>query len=352
MTIWTVSFQYVLNGVAEVIARVVKIAILFIAFIAIVGISTYLTLTFIIKSEDTIVVPDLAGKDIVYVLEILSDLGLNTKIKRSEYSSDIPADHIIFQEPGPGAEIKKGRDVRIIISKGARTILTPNLKGLSVRQARIILEENDLRQGILSSTYSKDIKKEVIITQTPSSGAMIKREESVDLLVSIGVQPKAYKMPDLEGLFLDDAILLIERSDLLLGEIKSSFHKDKPKNVIIIQKPLSGHRTIEGTQVNITINREPGEKGLKYLRGAKRVSLFSYRLKEGFLKRHIRVQLNSFGFSIDLFDDFVNPGKEIRLLIPNNNSTVFLYEDNKLIGNVDEITSTALRAVRLGTWTK
>ncbi len=313
------------------IARVVKIAILFIAFILIAGISAYLTLTFIIKSEDTVVVPDLVGKDVVYVLEVLSDLGLNTKIKGSEYSSGVPTNHVTFQEPGPGAEIKKGRDVRIIISKGARTILMPNLKGLSVRQAHIILEENDLHQDILSSTYSKDIKKEIIIAQTPPPGTMIKREEGVDLLVSIGIQPKAYKMPDLEGLSLDDAILLIERSNLLLGKIKSSFHEDKPKNVIIIQQPQSGHRVIEGTLVNITINREPGRKGREYLRGAKGVSLFSYRLKDGFLKRHIRIRLNSFGASIDLFDDFMNPGEEIWLLIPNNNATVFLYEDNELI---------------------
>ena len=129
------------------ILRIFKLSTLFFLFVLIVGASAYLTLALIIKSEDTVVVPDLSGKNVVYVLKLLTDLGLNTKVKGSEYSADIPENNVIFQEPEPGAEIKKGRDVRIIISKGAKTILMPNLKELFVRQARIILEENSLRRG-------------------------------------------------------------------------------------------------------------------------------------------------------------------------------------------------------------
>ncbi len=111
------------------ISRILKIAVLFFLFVLVVGAGAYFTLTLIIKSEDTVVVPDLFGKNVVYVLELLTDLGLNTKVKGSEYNADVPENNVIFQEPEPGAEIKKGRDVRIVISKGAKSILMPNLKG-------------------------------------------------------------------------------------------------------------------------------------------------------------------------------------------------------------------------------
>jgi beta-lactam-binding protein with PASTA domain len=68
------------------ISRTLKIAALFFVFILVVGASAYLTLTLIIKSEDTVVVPDLVGKDVVYSLGLLTDLGLNTKVEGSEYS--------------------------------------------------------------------------------------------------------------------------------------------------------------------------------------------------------------------------------------------------------------------------
>jgi beta-lactam-binding protein with PASTA domain len=73
-----------------VILRIFKIAALFIVLILIIGASGYLTLTLMIKSEDTVVVPDLIGKDVVSVLKILTDLGLNTNVKWSEYSAEYP----------------------------------------------------------------------------------------------------------------------------------------------------------------------------------------------------------------------------------------------------------------------
>lgn len=299
----------------------------------VVGISAYLALTFIIKNEDTVVVPDLRGKNVVYVLEFLSDLGLNTKVKGSEYSTDVPLNHVIFQEPEPGAEIKKGRDVRIILSKGTKSIPIPNLIGLSLGQSRIILEENGLCQGVVSNTYSDRIKKDEIIAQVPSSGSLIDRGKCINLLVSLGIRPQAYIMPDLIGLSLDDAIPLIERSDLVLGEIKSIFDEDKPQNTIVRQEPLAGHRVLAGSVVSLIVNRKTGSnEQAAYLPDAYGVALFRYRIGDGFLKKHIRVRLNGFGVSFDIFDEVASPGKEIWLLIPKNvNASVLLYEDDKLI---------------------
>ena len=314
------------------ISKILKVVSLIFVFALIVGASAYITLTLIIKSEDTVVVPNLVGKNVVYALELLTDLGLNTKVEGSEYSTDVPKNSVIFQDPEPGTEIKKERDVRIIISKGTKSILMPNLKGLSVQQARIILEENSLCRGEISNTYSSNIKKDEIIDQVPSSGAMITRGECVNLLVSMGIQAKAYKMPALLGLSLDGAIPMIEGIDLIIGEIRSQFHKNKRLNTVVAQEPFSGHRVIQGSVVNLIINRKPGKKGNKFSHPAKGVDLFRYKLKYGFLKKHITVRLNRLGVSIDLFDNFIKPGEEIWLLIPtDNNATVFLYEDGELV---------------------
>jgi serine/threonine-protein kinase len=208
----------------------------------------------------------------------------------------------------------------------------PNLKGLSLRQARIILEENSLHRGEISSTYSNTIRKDEIIAQLPSQGTMITRGQEVDLLVSMGVRPRVYKMPDLIGLSFNTAITMIENIDLLLGEIKTHFHEGKPLNTVIAQESPSGYCVIQGSTVNIVINRKSVKKGYDYLNESQEVGLFRYRLKHGFLKKHIRVRLNSFGVSIDLFDNFMKPGEEIWLLIPRKNeATVFLYEDGELL---------------------
>jgi serine/threonine-protein kinase len=315
-----------------VITKITKIAGLGLAFVLVTGISAYLTLVLIIKSEDTVIVPSLEGKDVVYALELLTELELNTKVKGSEYTADIPKNYVVFQEPQAGAEIKKGRDVKIVLSKGPQTISMPNLLDLSVQQANIILEEHGICQGELSRTYNNRVEKDHIITQVPSQGTTISRGGCVDLLISMGRQPEAFKMPDLIGLTLEDALQSIEKIKLVIGEIKSSHHKNKPRNIIVKQTPTSGHRVIAASPVSLLINRKSKKEKSGVAYGHHAASLFSYRLDNGFLKRRIRVSLNSAGLTNDLFDQYVAAGKEIWLLIPwDSEATLFLYENDKLI---------------------
>ncbi|MFC1858348.1 PASTA domain-containing protein [Thermodesulfobacteriota bacterium] len=313
--------------------RIAKISGLFLLFSLVAGASAYLTLTLFIKSEDTVVVPDLLKKDVVYVLELLTDLGLNTKVKGFKYSSGIPKNKVIIQEPEAGAEIKKGRDIKIILSKGPKYILMPNLLGLPGRQGRIILEENDLRPGQISYTNSLSVGKDEIVAQFPSPGMLVQRQGITNLLLSAGKEGRVYKMPSLQGLSLNEALLLIDRFKLQPGKIKSSFRKNKPKNIIFKQDPLAGYPVKEGSSVNLVINRKQVEEDGKPLQVSEGVRLFRHKLEKGFLKKHVRVQVNSYGTSIDFYNDFMEPGKEIWVLIPTNqDATVFLYEDGRLIG--------------------
>ena len=155
------------------IEKLLKIAAFCVLFIVIAGISAYFTLSLVIKSEDTVVVPELVGKDVVSVLETLTELGLNTKVRGSEYSADTPKHHVIYQQPEPGAEIKKGRDVRILISKGTETIPMPNLIGLSQRQAVILFDENDLCRGHIAGTSAQTFEKDAVIAQVPAPGRIL-----------------------------------------------------------------------------------------------------------------------------------------------------------------------------------
>jgi len=314
------------------ITKFAKIATLLIVFLMVAGASAYLTLTFIIKSEDTVIVPDLVGKDVVTALEQLTDLQLNTKVNGSEYSRQFPKNHVIYQEPDPGSEIKKDRDVRIIISKGPKNILMPNLISLSERQARMIMEENGISQRHLAHTYFKAVEKDHIIMQVPSAGTLITRGASVDLLVSMGPRPVAYKMPELTGLLLDKAVLMIEKANLAVGEIRSQFDKHKPRNIIIDQEPPAGYRIRENSPVSLVINRHPGKTAGTHLHHPLYGSLLQHQVKNGFLKKRIRVELESEDRTADIFDGYIKPGEEIWVLVPGDqDGWAFIFEDDELV---------------------
>ena len=118
--------------------RIVKLALLFIGFSVIVGVGAYLAVVFLVESEETVIVPDLIGKDVVYCLELLTDMGLDVKVKDSEYSDTVANHHVIDQEPEPGAVIKKGRDINLFLSKGKKYIQLPDLRRGPLNQAGLI----------------------------------------------------------------------------------------------------------------------------------------------------------------------------------------------------------------------
>ena len=306
--------------------RLLKTAALLCIFLGVAGISAYFTLRFIIKSEDTVVVPELVGRDVVYALDILTDLGLNIKVSGFEYRSDIPKNHVAYQHPGPGSEVKKDRDVRILVSKGPKSLFVPNLVGMDIRQAHIIMEENGLSRGVVSRTFSDRAAEDEIVGHTPRSGTVVSRGDSMDLLVSLGSRPVTYQMPYLHGLALEDAILILEKVHLGLGQMESIQRNDLPMDVVVEQNPLAGYQVAAGTLVNLTMNRAGGAvlgRGL---------SLFHHRTHQGFLKQHIRFRVNAFGMIYDLYDVFVSPGEGVWLLAPEEpEATVFLYENGELV---------------------
>ena len=312
--------------------RIVKFFIIMAVFSIVAGISTYITLSLVIKSEDTVMVPDIIGKDVVNVLEKLTELDLNTKVKGSKYSVEVPKDHVIFQDPSAGSEIKKGRDIKIVISRGPQKIIMPNLSGISLRRARITIEELDLCRGVTSSTSDMVVDKGDIIAQFPLPNSSVNRGFCVDLLVSNGPRPKSFKMPDLVGLQLDDALLTIDKSRLVHGEINVKYHRDKPKSSILEQVPLPGSRTEEWQPVNMVINRKKSLASNGSLVSDSSKRIFRYRIDKGFLKRHILVQLKKGGISQDLYDNFIGPDHEIWLIIPTDDeATLLVYEDEKLV---------------------
>jgi len=315
------------------ILRAAKYSVLLIAFLCVTGVSAYLTLSFLIKSEDSVVVPDLVGKDVVYALEILTDLGLNTKIKGSEYSADVAKNHVIVQEPDPGAEIKRGRDIRIILSKGAKTVLMPNLKGLSIRRARLAIQENGLCQGNVSHTHSdREFDRDDIISQAPGPDQWVNRGSCVNLLVSMGPLPHAYKMKNFTGLSLDEAVYLIEKSNLTVGNIKYAFNREKPEHTIIDQSPKYGYRVTERASVSLTINRNPVHRRKTAIHGTPTQGFFSYRLKPGFFKRRVLVRLDIGGVSNEIYNNLMGPGEELWIVVPTHKvATIFCYVDGELV---------------------
>jgi len=313
--------------------KFVKIILVVILFAALAGVSAYVTIHLIVKGEDSVIVPDLGGKEIVYALQMLTDLGLNTKVMGAEYSDELSANHIIYQRPSAGSEIKAGRDVHVIISKGSMTRVVPRLIGSDLERARLVLTENGLCMANVVRVHHGFSRAGQILAHQPGPGATIHRNTCVDLLVSLGASPVAYAMPDLGGLPVEDAVLAVENLGFRLSGLESDFRPGQSPDIVIGQLPPEGHRVGAGDAVSLVINRSPGSHG----RGTPsirlpRSGLLRYRLGNGFLKEHVRLSIRSASGAMDLFDDFVAPAQELWFIVPlTGNTSAMLFVDDELV---------------------
>jgi len=314
------------------IVKVIKIAALVLIFTGLIGASAYLTLTLLIKGEDTVVVPDLAGRDVVYALEVISDLGFHIKVVGSDFSDRVPKNHVLSQDKPSGTEIKKGREVRITLSKGPRHIPMPNVRGLAQAQARIILEDNHICLARIAQVYHPRGKKGAILAQSPAAGSMIRRGTCADLLTSRGPRPRTFIMPSFAGDALEEVVRRTDQAGFAIGHLRYAQVPTKPENTVLNQSPKPGHLITDMQSIELVINRHREPSGNESDRRTADGRLFRYRVPDGFLKRKLRLRMNGFGISDDIIDRYFKPGEELLFLIPKDaHASLFLYEDGQLI---------------------
>lgn len=168
------------------------------------------------------------------------------------------------------------------------------------------------------------------MAQAPGAGVKALRDSPVDLLVSLGAAPVAYLLPEFLGLPLDDAMIALERLNLMPGQIRSVHDPSRPLDTVIDQHPAGGYRAFAGTPIDLTINRIPLAKSQDNDLESTGLQLFRYRMDPGLLKQKVRVRASRLGDAYDLIDEFAKPGEEIWLLIPKGRrSTLMLYLDNQ-----------------------
>jgi serine/threonine-protein kinase len=179
--------------------------------LVLVGVASAIAVIALLLRQEETRVPDLVGKDIVTVVEVLSQQGLQLKVDRRESSPSVAKNSIISQSPPPGTGIKKGRAVRVVVSQGPSELLAPHVTGERYRKAEIILRQAGLPAPDVARTWSDREERDVVIAQDPPAGIPIGKGGKVNILVSLGRKGRLYVTPSLIGKRAEEAARLVDR---------------------------------------------------------------------------------------------------------------------------------------------
>jgi beta-lactam-binding protein with PASTA domain len=211
----------------------------------------FVLMPLLIHQYNTVIVPDVLGVSEKQAVRFTDRVSLKLKVIRSEHNSEVPAGYVISQSPRANDNIKEGRTVSVVLSLGQKMQRVPELKGLSLRQGRIMLKRNKLRIGRVARILTEGDAAELLTASTPAAGHELAEGEAVDVLVSVGGKKRSLLMPDLSGqdlLFIKEKL---ERLGFRVSSVRYEYQKGTYPNTIIDQSPVPGAQIREGDSIEL-----------------------------------------------------------------------------------------------------
>jgi len=171
----------------------------------------------------SITVPDLSGLTLDEVDDVTASRQLRFEVVDSVFSSEMPRGTVLKQNPKASSQVKKNRKIFLTMNAvNPETVSMPMLMGLSIRQARLALQNAGLILGEI--TYRPDYAINNVLQQyygdsVIHEGTEVTKGSVIDLELGMGLSNEMTRVPDLVGLGLPEASELIADYYLNIGAI-------------------------------------------------------------------------------------------------------------------------------------
>lgn len=215
--------------------------------------------------HEGVTVPDVTKVSLTEAQQRLKDYGLRYEVAERRAHASYPADYVIDQTPSPLSIVKPNRKVYLTVNTAVRpTVVMPNLVNLSLRNAKLQLQNYGLELG--STSYESSRFKNTILRQSVKAGTRVPKGTVVDLAVSDGLGVKKVPIPDIVGLRLTKAQNALRKVGLRVGETRFQPSKEYEPNVVLGYQPSDQDSLTEGESLRLIISeryevKEETERG-------------------------------------------------------------------------------------------
>lgn len=199
-------------------------------------------------------VPPLADLPVDRARAKLQQMGLRFSVADTVFSDLFAADHIVDQTPEAGRQVKRGRRVAVSISRGQRLYTAPDLRGSSLRDARLRIEGSQLTFGRLTYRSSETLPEGAVLSQTPAPGQPLPRGGRMDLVVSSGSPRLPKAVPALIGLRIGSVEDSLDKYELALGQITERVDNEVPAGTVLSQSVPPDSRALPHTPIDLTLS--------------------------------------------------------------------------------------------------
>ena len=199
-----------------------------------------------------VVVPSTVGASQTEVSAALDPLGLTSMVVEKQFSEEIPEGRIIQSIPEAGGRIDQGGTVKLVVSKGPERFTIPNLAGLTPIAATNLIGKLPLTIQPLAEEFNSTVPKGYVIDSNPIAGEKVKRNSSIVIRVSKGIEQVA--LASYVGKSSDQALNELQDAGFAVTSTYG-FSETRLAGEVISQKPAGGATADKGSKVSLVISK-------------------------------------------------------------------------------------------------
>lgn len=234
------------------------------AYVGLLGVlfvlAGYIAFSLFVRSGVT-TAPQLAGVSEAEARELAANRGLDLQVLASgEFDPEIPAGHVVRQDPPARTLVKRGGDMRVLLSLGPKVLRVPDLSGQTTLAAQIELSAAGLMPGRTVSVR-QDAPAGTVVGQSPAADAAVAPGTVVDLLVCSADQGGTFVMPDLIYRDYETVRRFFSQRGFRLGRVKYDTYPGIRDGVILQQFPRAGNQLGRQDAISLEVVRNHVSRG-------------------------------------------------------------------------------------------
>jgi len=227
--------------------------IAFAAFILLVVLLDTVIMPLYVKSGAVATVPPVVGMQKDAAIARLKASDYEPVEYEVRFDEKAAAGTVVRQTPDGGEETKPGRKVYLVISGGKEMAIAPDLRGKTLRDAKMALLKANMSLSNVSYAYSDSASNGTVFQQTPAPGARSTTSALVSVVVSEGPLLGRVPVPDLKNIQLAAALEKLKSVHLEVGKV--NYQNGTPENAVLDQYPQPGDLVNEGATVDLFVAR-------------------------------------------------------------------------------------------------
>lgn len=288
---------------------------------------------FLLPGPNTVTVPSFVGMALPDAQNEIMRMNLKATVVGHAVSNQYPRGVVMSQEPQSGMHVRGGRQVSLVVSDGVQTLIMPDVRYQSLRDARYDLSNARLEIGKTEYVRSDDIPPDHIISQNPAPGMSVTQGSSVSLLVSKG-GITSIRVPNFVNMNVDEARGLASHLHIKIGQVvwtPLGFNAP-PRGEVVHQRPDAGAVIGPYDTVSLDVSAGPHESG--YIVHQTHVLAAVPPAQAGQNKPlHVRFSVSDETGSYDFYSGYAEPGQKFDFNVTTvGTAAIYFFVNDTLLG--------------------